>query len=114
MSEKDPARVDPLSWAKAYLPQDEYQKLLDGLNQPLDISIRINPQSQSVSQAPIVARVYFSSLDELNWLAGWLDVWEVNHAAGYILAVLSPQDQQSLLQNGFRIEIDTEIGRAHV
>ena len=42
MAEKDPAHVDPLSWAQAYLPPDEYRKLLEDLNQPLDISIRIN------------------------------------------------------------------------
>ena len=42
MAEKDTVSVDPLSWAQAYLPLDEYQELLQGLNQPLDISIRIN------------------------------------------------------------------------
>ena len=35
MAEKDPVRVDPLAWAQAYLPQAEYQKLLNGLDQPL-------------------------------------------------------------------------------
>jgi len=42
MAEKEPIYVDPLLWAHDYLPQNEYQDLLDGLNQPLDISIRIN------------------------------------------------------------------------
>ncbi len=42
MAEKDPTRVDPLAWAQAYLTQEEYQQLLEGLNRSLDISIRIN------------------------------------------------------------------------
>lgn len=42
MAEKNPVHVDPLSWAQAYLPPGEYQELLKGLNQPLDIAIRIN------------------------------------------------------------------------
>jgi 16S rRNA (cytosine1407-C5)-methyltransferase len=42
MSEKIPVYVDPISWAQTYLPADEYQALLSSLNQPLDLSIRIN------------------------------------------------------------------------
>jgi 16S rRNA (cytosine1407-C5)-methyltransferase len=42
MAEKNPIHVDPLSWAQAFLPPEEYQQLLAGMNQPLDISIRIN------------------------------------------------------------------------
>jgi 16S rRNA (cytosine1407-C5)-methyltransferase len=42
MVKKDTANVDPLSWAQAYLSPAEYQILLNGLNQSLDISIRIN------------------------------------------------------------------------
>jgi 16S rRNA (cytosine1407-C5)-methyltransferase len=42
MSDKNPAKVNPLAWAQAYLNADEYQELLDTFEQPLDISIRIN------------------------------------------------------------------------
>ena len=82
------------------------------------ISMRIPSRSESTIQSPIVARVYFSNLDELNWLAGWVDIWDVDHAEGYILAMLSPQDYQTLLQRGFQIEIDaqktTDLSRRNV
>ena len=42
MAEKELIRVDPFSWAREYLPQDEYQGLLECLSRPLDISMRIN------------------------------------------------------------------------
>src|SRR5512139_1090784 len=72
------------------------------------ISMRINPPTGSAIQSPVVARVYFSNLDQLNWLAGWLDVWDVNHAEGYIVAMLRPPDYQKLLQSGYRIEVDMQ------
>lgn len=57
--------------------------------------IRINLAADSFNQTPIVARVYFADLDDLNRLGGWLDVWEVNHAAGYLVAMLSPATNNS-------------------
>jgi hypothetical protein len=71
-------------------------------------SKRINLQSESVSQTSIVARVFFSNLDQLSWLAGRLDVWEVDHAARYLVAMLSPLDQHALIQAGYRFEIDPQ------
>lgn len=71
-------------------------------------SIRINPAAASPNQTPVVARVYFADLDDLNRLVGWLDVWEVNHTAGYLVAMLSPLDQQFLLQAGYQFEIDLQ------
>ncbi len=52
--------------------------------------------------------MFFADLDDLNRLGGWLDVWEVNHAAGYLVAMLSPLDQQFLLQAGYQFEIDLQ------
>lgn len=71
-------------------------------------SIRIGPATDSLNQTPVVARVYFADLDDLNRLVGWLDVWEVNHAVGYLVAMLSPLDQQFLLQAGYQLEIDLQ------
>ena len=42
MADKNPVYVDPLAWAQVNLPADEYKTLLASLDQPLNISIRIN------------------------------------------------------------------------
>jgi len=48
----------------------------------------------------VVARVYFTSLDDLNRLAASLDVWEVHHAEGYLVALLTPAQSTALEQAG--------------
>lgn len=53
----------------------------------------------------IVAKVYFSDRDDLNGLAGILDVWEVNHTEDFLLASLHPGQYAGLLHKGYRIEI---------
>lgn len=42
MAEPNPRVVDPLDWAKAHLSADEFARLLREMDNPLDISIRIN------------------------------------------------------------------------
>jgi carboxypeptidase T len=62
--------------------------------------------SQAAPDRPVVARVYFSDRADLDQLANRLDIWEVNHAAGYLLALLSPTEYERLAQAGYQLEID--------
>lgn len=55
---------------------------------------------------PVVAQIFFPDLETLNRLARELDVWEVDHEAGYLLALLHPDQHAALLQAGYRVEID--------
>ncbi|HJW90038.1 MAG TPA: M14 family zinc carboxypeptidase [Anaerolineales bacterium] len=56
----------------------------------------------------VVAWVYYRNLAELNALAARLDVWEVDHRAGALLALLSPEEQAGLQQAGYRMVVDQE------
>ena len=56
----------------------------------------------------IIARVYFADRNDLNRLAGVLDIWEVHHKDGFLMASLRPGQYADLLQRGYRIEIDEE------
>jgi len=75
------------------------------------------PGSTATIDGPVVARVYFASLADLNQLATRLDVWEVHHAAGYLVALLRPGETTALRQAGYRVEIEAEktadLGRPH-
>jgi len=62
-------------------------------------------------EKPVVARIYFTNQDELNRLAGTLDVWEVDHAGGFLVALVAPDQYQTLRAEGYRIEIDLERTR---
>ena len=56
----------------------------------------------------IIVRVYFADRNDLNSLAGALDIWEVHHKDGFLVASLRPGQYADLLQRGYRIEIDEE------
>jgi len=75
------------------------------------------PGATATIEGPVVARVYFASLADLNQLATRLDVWEVHHAAGYLVALLRPGETTALRQAGYRVEIEAEktadLGRPH-
>ena len=64
------------------------------------------PATDELPTSPVVARVYFANGDDLNRLASTLDIWEVNHEAGYLVALLSPTRYASLHQAGYRVIID--------
>jgi carboxypeptidase T len=64
------------------------------------------PAPDGSPATPVVARVYFANGDDLNRLASTLDIWEVNHEAGYLVALLSPARYASLQQAGYRVIID--------
>ncbi len=56
----------------------------------------------------VIARVYIADRSDLNRLAGVLDIWEVHHKDGFLVASLRPGQYADLLQKGYRIEIDNE------
>jgi len=58
------------------------------------------------AEGPVVARVFFADLVDLNRLAVELDVWQVVHEAGYLAALLRPDQFTALLEAGYRVEID--------
>jgi carboxypeptidase T len=66
----------------------------------------LKPISPAPEEEPVVARVYFADWEALNRLAGELDVWEVHHEEGYLLALLRPDQRAALLRAGYRVEID--------
>jgi hypothetical protein len=66
------------------------------------------PAAQTVSEAPVVAVIYFTDRAELDQLASELDIWQVYHDQGYLLALLSPEKFASLQSAGYRMEIDEE------
>src|SRR3990170_284697 len=66
------------------------------------------PGATATIEGPVGARVYFASQADLNLLATRLDVWEVEHAAGYLVALLRPGETTTLRQAGYRVEIDAD------
>jgi carboxypeptidase T len=57
-------------------------------------------------QGAVVARVFFGDLADLGRLAQVLDVWEVAHEEGYLVALLQPGQLDALRQAGYRVEVD--------
>ncbi len=49
----------------------------------------VTPTQEIASGQTVVAHVYYNGTEELNQLANSLDIWEVNHDAGYLVARLS-------------------------
>ncbi len=54
----------------------------------------------------VIARVYFTSRDDLNSLSTHYDILEVNHEQGFALFLLSPDEYTTLQLTGYRLEID--------
>jgi len=65
-----------------------------------------SPSVAPPEEEPVVARVFFADLADLNRLAGELDVWEVVHEEGYLVALLRPDQFATLRRTGYRVEID--------
>jgi carboxypeptidase T len=63
--------------------------------------------TQSGYPKSLLARVYYTSRADLTHLATRLDVWEVHPEEGYLLALLTPEQQQELVQAGFQVLLDT-------
>src|SRR5437773_12430901 len=58
------------------------------------------------AEAPLVVRIFFSSLAERDRLAGLVDALEESTRGGYLGALVSPAQYDALLAAGYRIEID--------
>jgi carboxypeptidase T len=70
---------------------------------------RLNQRPQSPvpnPQAPIVVRIDFADRDDLAVLAGVLDIWEVNHAGGYVIAMITPDQRSWLKLLGYSVIVD--------
>lgn len=65
----------------------------------------VSAQNTSADEM-VVAQVYFSSMDDLSQLATYLDIWVVNHASGYLVAMITTDQLTSLRQSGHRVIID--------
>jgi len=66
------------------------------------------PEQEGQLNSPVVAQVYYFNTESLTKIATYLDIWEVNHVAGYLVAMISPEQYASLQQEGYRIVIDQE------
>jgi carboxypeptidase T len=76
---------------------------LGGISSTSEVETPLTPPS---ADGPVVARVYFADLTDLDRLAGELDVWAVAHEAGYLVALLLPDQFTALLQSGYQVEVD--------
>lgn len=56
----------------------------------------------------VVARVHYADQEDLNAIAGQLDIWEVHREEGYIVAAVPPAQYQWLSDLGYEIEVDAE------
>ena len=63
-------------------------------------------QAQDAPPERVVVRIYFNSTDQLNDLASRLDVWEVNHAEGWLVAMVRSADVTLYTHEGYRVELD--------
>jgi carboxypeptidase T len=70
-----------------------------------DLSAAVPQADQSVSEY-VVARVYYGARANLDQLAAFLDIWEVNHTEGYLVALLSPSNYAQLERSGYTLVID--------
>lgn len=55
-----------------------------------------------------VAKVYFTEKSELDWLASWLDIWEVNPSQSYLVTTLDQEAYQVLMSKGYKIWKDQQ------
>lgn len=58
------------------------------------------------SSDPLVARIYFSRPAEIMRLASKVDIWEVQHGAGYIVAAMERDQFNKLRQDGYDLSVD--------
>lgn len=56
-----------------------------------------------------VTRVYFNERSELDWLASWLDIWEVDHVQDYLITVLDQGTYSDLAKQGYSLQIENSL-----
>jgi len=64
------------------------------------------PPTATPTQEPFVATIFFTHTDQLSQLAATLDVWEVDHQQGFLIAQLSAAQLRDLRQAGYRLAVD--------
>ena len=57
---------------------------------------------------PVIARIVFDTSEQLQALAADLDIWEVHHDEGYMVALIHPEQYISLMSSGHRPQIDEQ------
>ena len=62
----------------------------------------------AAAPAGAVVRIYFADRAELAELANFIDIWEVNHAQGYLVTWASPAGQADLTARGYTVKVDAE------
>lgn len=62
------------------------------------------------SGEPLLVEIPFSGQAGANRLAGWLDVWEVDHAAGTLLAYVTPEQLDTLRSQGYAPRLAEQNG----
>ena len=62
----------------------------------------------TVPDEPVVIRLYYDDQAHLDAVAGQLDIWALNRAAGYAWVAVRPAEYQWLLELGYRVEIDPQ------
>ena len=67
---------------------------------------QIQQQAESTPTESIVARLYFTSKADLDTLAAKYDILNVDQVKGFAVVLLSPEEFATLLQAGYRLEID--------
>ncbi|MBN2145800.1 MAG: hypothetical protein JW726_00370 [Anaerolineales bacterium] len=60
----------------------------------------------------LVVRIYYDTPEELNAVAGELDIWEIHHDLGYAVAMVQPAERDWLESLGYKTEIDAEKSAA--
>ncbi len=69
-------------------------------------------QSEPPSWEYQVVRAYFDDPAMVAALAAWIEPWEVNYEAGYVVVGVTPGDYKLLTTLGFRVEVDSGLSAA--
>jgi hypothetical protein len=69
-------------------------------------AVKATGQASLPESQPMVARVDFATQADLAALAARLDVWEVHHDGGYLIALLRSEDATWLKANGYTVTPD--------
>jgi len=87
---------------------DQNHKTIASDQPSTDISLGVEKSQE------VVIRIYYNSQEQLNAVAGELDIWEVHQlpgvgpGSGYVVAAVIPAQQDWLEVQGYRVEIDQE------
>jgi carboxypeptidase T len=65
-------------------------------------------QQTAADEEPLLARISYEHRNDLSVLANSVDIWEVNHEQGYVVAYLTSTEYQELISMGFTVVIDQE------